>query len=71
MDDNDSPAEAAKKAEEQKKDTALKIMQSAQENDIEKINKFFERQNEFEQSEIDKEMDRLKREIDSLEEVQS
>jgi hypothetical protein len=43
MDDNDSPAEAAKKAEEQKKDTALKIMQSAQENDIEKINKFFER----------------------------
>jgi hypothetical protein len=29
MDDNDSPAEAAKKAEEQKKDTALKILQSA------------------------------------------
>ena len=56
---------------EEKKDTALKILQTAQENDYEKINKFFERQNEFEQSEIEKEMDRLKREIDSLEEVQS
>lgn len=43
MDDNDSPAEAAKKIEVEKKDTALKILQSAQENDIEKINKFFEK----------------------------
>lgn len=43
MDDNDSPAEAARKAEESKQDTTLKILQSAQENDIEKINKFFEK----------------------------
>lgn len=66
MDENDS---AAKNTE--KKDTALKILQTAEENDVEKINKFFEKQNEFEQSEIEKEMERLKREIDSLEEVQS
>ena len=71
MDDNESPAEAARKAEESKQDTTLKILQSAQENDIEKINKFFEKQNGFEKSEIDQEMERLKREIDSLEEVQS
>ena len=54
-----------------KKDTALKILQSAQENDMEKINKFFEKQNEFEKSDIDREMDRLKNEIESLEEVTS
>lgn len=29
MDDNDSPAEAARKAEESKQDTTLKILQSA------------------------------------------
>lgn len=55
----------------ERKDTALRILQTAQENDVEKINKFFEKQNEYEKSEIDKEMDKLKREIDSLEEVQS
>ena len=54
-----------------KKDTALKILQSAQENDMEKINKFFEKQNEFEKSDIDREMDRLKNEIESPEEVTS
>ena len=54
-----------------KKDTALKILQSAQENDMEKINKFFEKQNEFDKSDIDREMDRLKNEIESLEEVTS
>lgn len=32
----------------EKKDTALKILQTAEENDVEKINKFFEKQNEFE-----------------------
>ncbi len=67
MDDNESAASQ----EGQKKDTALKILQTAQENDIEQINKFFEKQNEFEKSEIEKEMDRLKNEIESLEEVTS
>ena len=56
---------------EKKTDVALKILQSASENDIEKINKFFEKANEFEQSEIEKEMEKLKREIDSLDEVTS
>ena len=56
---------------ERPKDTALKILETAEANDIEKIQKFFEKRNEFEKSEIDKEMERLKREIDSLEEVQS
>lgn len=54
---------------ERPKDTALKILETAEANDIEKINRFFDKQNEYGQSEIDKEMDRLKREIDSLEEV--
>lgn len=57
--------------QERPKDTALKILETAEANDIEKINRFFEKQSEFGQSEIDKEMERLKREIDSLEEVQS
>lgn len=38
---------------------------------MDKINKFFEKQNEFEKSDIDREMDRLKNEIESLEEVTS
>ncbi len=58
-------------AKEAKKDTALKILQSAQENDMEQINKFFEKQNGFEKSDVDREMDRLKNEIESLEEVTS
>ena len=66
-DDQGRPLQAG----EVKKDTALKILQTAQDNDIEQINKFFEKQNEFEKSEIEKEMDRLKNEIDSLEEVTS
>ncbi len=56
---------------EKKQDVALKILQSASENDIEKINQFFEKANDYEQSEIEKEMEKLKREIDSLEEVNS
>lgn len=63
-DEGDAPREP-------RKDTALKILQSAEANDVEKINKFFERQGEQEESEIEREMARLKREIDSLEEVQS
>lgn len=54
-----------------KKDNALKILQSASEGDIEKINKFFEKASDYDQSEIEKEMEKLKREIDSLEEVNS
>jgi hypothetical protein len=36
-----------------KKDTALKILQSAQENDMEKINKFFEKQNAMMRKQFD------------------
>jgi hypothetical protein len=62
---------AGKTSSGEKKDTALKILQTAQDNDYEQISKFFEKQNEFEKSEIEKEMDRLKNEIESLEEVTS
>eukprot|EP00347_Sterkiella_histriomuscorum_P019808 403340221 len=54
-----------------KKDNVLKILQSASENDMEKINKFFEKSADQDQSEIEREMDKLKKEIDSLEEVNS
>jgi hypothetical protein len=69
--DNEEEDPSNPQAKEVKKDTALKILQSAQENDMEKINKFFEKQNEFEKSDIDREMERLKNEIESLEEVTS
>ena len=62
--------------EEQKKDIrnkdgALKILQTASQNDVKKINEFFEKKDGEDKSEIEKEMDRLKMEIDSLEEVKS
>jgi hypothetical protein len=69
--DNEEEDSSNPQAKEVKKDTALKILQSAQENDMEKINKFFEKQNEFEKSDIDREMESLKNEIESLEEVTS
>ena len=63
-------------AEEQKKeirnkDGALKILQTASSNDVDKINKFFERKDDMEQSEIEREMEKLKIEIESLEDVKT
>ena len=62
--------------EEQRKDIrnrdgALKILQSASSNDVDSINDFFNRKEGEDQSEIEKEMDRLKNEIESLEEVKT
>ena len=63
-------------SEEQKKDIrnkdgALKILQTASSNDVSKINDFFEKKEGQDQSEIEKEMERLKSEIESLEEVKT
>ena len=62
--------------EEQKKDIrnkdgALKILQTASEKDVQKINQFFNKKDGEDQSEIEKEMERLKAEIESLEEVKT
>ena len=62
--------------EEQKKDIrnkdgALKILQTASEKDVQKINQFFDKKDGEDQSEIEKEMERLKAEIESLEEVKT
>lgn len=62
--------------EEQKKDirnddAALRILKTASENDIDKINQFFLKQGDSDQSEIEKQMEKLRLEIDSLEEVNS
>ena len=62
--------------EEQKKDIrnrdgALKILQTASDQDVSKINQFFEKKEGADQSEIEKEMERLRTEIESLEEVKS
>ena len=62
--------------EEQKKDIrnrdgALKILQTASDQDVSKINEFFEKKEGADQSEIEKEMERLRTEIESLEEVKS
>mmetsp|Transcript_8082 Transcript_8082/g.13568 ORF Transcript_8082/g.13568 Transcript_8082/m.13568 type:complete len:172 (-) Transcript_8082:212-727(-) len=61
----------------QNKDQAeLRIMQSASDDDIQTISKFFEKQEEGKERDdaklrMDREMEKLKREIDSLEEVTS
>ena len=62
--------------EEQKRelrndDGALRILKTASENDMEKISQFFEKQEDDDKSEIERQMDRLKLEIESLEEVKS
>ena len=62
--------------EEQKKDIrntdgALKILQTASTNDVQAINDFFVKKEGDESSEIEKEMDRLRTEIESLEEVKT
>ena len=46
-------------------------MQTASNKDVTQINQFFERKEGQDQSEIEKEMERLKTEIESLEEVKS
>jgi len=63
-------------SEEQKKqmrneDGALRILKTASEHDIDKINKFFEKHQEDNKSEIERQMEKLRLEIDSLEEVNS
>lgn len=55
----------------ERKDNVLRILQTASENDKEKIAKFFEKSSAQEPSEIEREMEKLRREIDSLEEVNS
>ena len=62
--------------EEQKKDIrnqdgALRILQTASDTDVTKINKFFEKKDGQDKSEIEKEMEKLRVEIESLEEVKS
>ena len=59
------------KKEIRNKDGALKILQTASSNDVDKINKFFERKDDMEQSEIEREMEKLKIEIESLEDVKT
>ena len=59
------------KKEIRKKDGALRILQTASENDIEKINQYFEKRGGADKSEIDATMEKLKNEIESLEEVNS
>ena len=62
--------------EEQKKemrndDGALRILQTASENDLEKINQFFVKAQDDDKSEIERQIEKLTLEIDSLEEVNS
>ena len=59
------------KREIRNKDGALKILQTASTNDVQKINSFFEKKDGVEQSEIEREMEKLKIEIESLEDVKT
>ena len=59
------------KKEIRNKDGALRILQTASQNDVEKINKFFEKKDGMDQSEIEREMEKLKIEIESLEDVKT
>ena len=59
------------KREIRKKDGALRILQTASENDVDKINKFFEKKGTGSESEIEQTMKKLTHEIESLEEVNS
>ena len=70
LEENDNLTEEQKK-DIRNKDGALKILQTASSNDVTQINRFFEKKEGEGQSEIEKEMERLKNEIDSLEEVQT
>ena len=49
----------------------LSILKNANQKDIETINEFFERQENQTKSGVEREMEKLQREIDSLEEVTS
>ena len=62
--------EDQKKAMRQE-DGALKILKTASENDMDKINQFFEKSQEDDKSEIERQMEKLQLEIESLEEVHS
>lgn len=57
------------KANETEKEGQLRILQSASKQDMENINKFFDKN--VKQKDVDDEMEQLKKEIDSLEEVTS
>ena len=70
LEENDNLTEEQKK-DIRNKDGALKILQTASSNDVTQINRFFEKKEGEGESEIEKEMERLKNEIDSLEEVQT
>ena len=59
------------KMEALKKDGALKILQTASQEDREQINKFFEKKGIEQESEIDQQIKKLQSEIESLEDVHS
>ena len=59
------------KADIRNRDGALKILKTASDSDVNKINEFFEKKDGQDQSEIEKEMEKLRHEIESLEEVKS
>ena len=54
-----------------KQDGALRILQTASQNDVEQINQFFAKKSDEDQSEIEIQMQKLRTEIESLEEVNS
>ena len=70
LEENENLTEEQKK-DIRNKDGALRILQTASDNDVTKINQFFEKKDGADQSEIEQEMERLKLEIDSLSEVQT
>lgn len=59
------------KKEIRNQDGALKILQTASNSDIDQINQFFVKKDGQDQSEIEKEMEKLRLEIESLEEVKT
>ena len=70
LEENESLTEEQRK-DIRNKDGALKILQTASDNDVTKINQFFEKKEGEDQSEVEKEMQRLKHEIESLTEIQT
>lgn len=70
MEENDALPED-QRVDIRKQDGALRILQTASENDVEEIKQFFTKKESSEQSEIELQMAKLRTEIDSLEEVNS
>lgn len=70
MEENESlPPE--KRVDIRKQDGALKILQTASDNDVDQIRQFFVKKGNQDMSEIEAQMQKLRNEIDSLEEVNS